>query len=247
MRRQVLLLAPLLGLRSMVAAQCSPPKAAMAELKAYLKYENGLGAKKPRSEKFLALKIGNRVFFRLNRRQLEFAPGDRPVYVYDPPERMRGSLTCPANATCVNCVGDWVRNPQGSSEVVTGDQKPHYRGEAPKEPTCEFRLDIPEWKPSPDDEEKIKVANELSREIRSFVDSDAKAIYIRDFNIHDPDIWAYTITAKNRDDFQGCFFDVRRSLHCYGWHLFGQTPLDRLKKQIMARPYRLYPPPLGRP
>jgi hypothetical protein len=247
MRRQSVFLALLLGLRSMVAAQCSPPKAAVAELKAYLTYENGLGANKPRSETFSVLEIGNRVFFRLNRRLPDFASGDRPVYVYDPAERTRGSLTCPANATWVNCVGDWVRNPQGSSEVVTGGQKPHYSGEAPKGPTCEFRLQIPEWKPSPDDQEKMKVATELSQEIRSFVDSDAKAIYIRDFNIHDPDIWAYTITDKDRDDFQGCFFDARRSPHCYGWHLFGQTPLDSLKKQIMTRPYRLYPPPIGKP
>src|SRR5207249_3485213 len=87
MRRQVLILAPLLGLRSIGAAQCSPPKAAVAELKAYLTYENGLGANKPISETFSVLKIGNRVFFRLSHRPPEFAPGDRPVYVYDPPEK----------------------------------------------------------------------------------------------------------------------------------------------------------------
>src|SRR5690349_886709 len=107
--RQPFLFLLILGLRSMGAAQCSPPGAAVAELKAYLTYENGLGANKPEYESFSVLSIKNRVFFRLNRRPPEFAPGDRPVYVYNPPERMRGSLTCPADATWVNCVGDWVR------------------------------------------------------------------------------------------------------------------------------------------
>jgi hypothetical protein len=247
MRRQALFLALLLGLRSRGVAQCPPLGPAVAELKAYLTYENGLGANKPKSESFSVLKIGDRVFFRLTRRPPEFARGDRPVYVYDPPERMRGSLTCPADATWVNCVGDWVRNPQGSSAVVTGDQKRHYSGEAPKEPTCEFRLEIPEWKPSPDDAEKKKLAADILQELRNFGYTDLKAVYIRDFNVADPDIWAYVISWSGESYFQGCSFDAKQSPHCYGWHLFGQTPLDSLKKQIMARPYRLYPPPIGKP
>jgi hypothetical protein len=48
-------------------------------------------------------------------------------------------------------------------------------------------------------------------------------------------------------DFQGCSFDAKQSPHCSGWHLFGQTPLDSLKKRIMSRPSDCIRRQFGRP
>jgi hypothetical protein len=115
-----------------------------------------------------------------------------------------------------------------------------------RQPTCELALEIPAWQPSPDDAPKRKIATDLLKELQGFGYADAKAIYIRDFNVNDSDIWAYIVTRNNGSDFQGCSFDAKRTPHCEGWHRFGQTPLDWLKQKIMDEPYLLYPT-IGKP
>lgn len=231
----------LLGLRAAQAEDCTLPEAAKSCLKTYLAYLNGLGNNKARSEVFTGLKIGDHVFFRLMHPPAGYAPGYTEVYIYVPQRRL-DVISCPANATWVNCVADWVRNPQGG--IVSGSEKGHSTAAAPNVSTCEFTLQVPAWKPSAEDERKKKLAAEILQELRDFNYNDARAVYIRDFNLDDPDIWIYVITREGSPAFQGCSFDPMRSPHC-GWHLFGQSPLDSLKQQIAERPYRLYPPPIG--
>jgi hypothetical protein len=239
---QTPLLILLVGIPALGASECTPPPAAVAELKAYLSYVNGLESARSVSEPFTVLNVDGRTFFRLDAPPPGYVPDQRPVYVYDPPRRMPNSLTCPADATWVNCVGDWLAAP-ASPLIVSGDEKPRFRGEAPKEPTCEFTLDVPAWEPSPDNQQKRKLAAELLQELRDS-NSGAEAIYVRDFNTQDPDIWAYVINGDGSPAVQGCFLDPTRVPHCQ-WHRFGQSPLDWLKQQIMQMPYRLYPPPIG--
>jgi hypothetical protein len=116
-----------------------------------------------------------------------------------------------------------------------------------KEPACELILEVPAWRSSADDSKKRKLAADVLKELQQFGYAEAKVIYIRDFNIDDPDIWAYIIAQDGSPDFRGCSFDAKQVPHCQGWHRLGQTSLDWLRQKIMSEPYRLYPPPMGKP
>jgi hypothetical protein len=147
----------------------------------------------------------------------------------------------------VNCIADSVQNPhKDEGKVVYGNEPPRYTSPAPKAPTCELTLEVPAWKPSPEDDSKTKLASEILREIQGFGASEAKSIYIRDFNADDPEIEAYITNPDGQAEFLGCSFDAAKSPHCE-WHGFGQAPLESLKREIMVRPYRLYPSPIGKP
>jgi|SRR5579883_664959 hypothetical protein len=238
MRIRAIFVFACVALKAYGAQACPPPSAAIAEVRAYLSYENGLGKGGPQQDQFTSLTVGDRTFFRLNTPPPDFAADSRPVYVYEPGKEMRGYLTCPPDAAWISCVADWLRSTQ--TAIVS-------RGEQLKGPTCELTVDVPAWRPSPDNRQKRELAGDLLKEIRGFGYADAKAIYIRDFNVNDPDIWAYIITHSGNSEFQACSFNSRRTPHCQGWHGFGQTPVDWLKQKIMEEPYRLYPPPAGKP
>jgi len=105
--------------------------------------------------------------------------------------------------------------------------------------TCSATIDvraIPVWKPSPDGEQKRRLADELRHEIEAQWKG-AREIVIRDFNLKDPEITIYVRTPDG-EYFQGGSFHVLREPHC-GWHLFGQAPYSSLRKWVFKRPYRL--------
>ena len=173
-------------------------------------------------------------------------PSILPVFIYQGALRLLG-INCPSGPTWVNCVAEWVQNPhKDEGKVVYGNEPPTYTTPAPKERPCEFTLEVPVWKPSPDNELKRKLAAEILQEIQAFWGtSGTKAIYIRDFNVDDPEIEAYIINTTEEPAFLGCRFDAAKSPHCE-WHGFGQAPVAALRRDIMSRRYRLYPPPMGR-
>jgi len=138
---------------------------------------------------------------------------------------------------------DWSPDPKPFEHVVVGPE-PQKKWRLSDEPTCEFVLAVPPWRPSPDGAEKLRLARELLDEFRSFGYTDARKILIRDFNINDPDILAYIVNNEGDIEFQGCNFSRETKPHC-GWHMFGQSPLASVKKDIMAYPYRLFPLPIG--
>jgi hypothetical protein len=105
---------------------------------------------------------------------------------------------------------------------------------------CEFTLNVPRWEPSLDDPEKRKIAAELVAEFQKFGYADAKQIVIRDLNLDDPEVTARITGSRDDEEFQGCTF-VRQTLpHCT-WHLFGQSPRESLRRELMKRPYQIYP------
>jgi len=101
------------------------------------------------------------------------------------------------------------------------------------------------WQPSPNTPEKRRIAAEIGKEVRKFGYYDATVIYVRDFNLDDPDITAYIKDRKGHIQIQGCWFNRARPPYCSGWHLFGQAPVSSLRRSVMTRPYRVYPPPAG--
>ncbi len=53
-------------------------------------------------------------------------------------------------------------------------------------------------------------AQQILQELRDFGYDDAKTIYIRDFNVNDPEIRAYVVTRSGQSDFQGCSFNPKQ-------------------------------------
>jgi len=230
------------------AAQCAPPEAAVRRLKSTVAYENGFGLNRAVRQPFSVLKIGDRVYFRHNNPPPHYDPRSRPVYVYGP-GRGFDALNCPAGPTWVNCVAEWAQNPGKDAGIVVygNEPAPTYTRGVPKERPCEFTLDVPVWLPSPDSELKKKVAGEILHEILAYRRvSGTKAVYVRDFNVEDPEVEVYVIDTTGESEVLGCSFEAAKSPHC-AWHLFGQAPVASLRRQIMSRPYRLYPPALKRP
>lgn len=243
---RIMLTVILLAASQMAGAEpCSPPPGSLEKLGAYLRYLNGTGSNKPSGEPFLVATTGDRVFFRARDSQIPSEdPTTRTVYIYAP-GRPIDAISCPADATWTGCVAYWVFTPpEVGDRVMYGNEKPHYG--VRQEPVCELTLLIAFWKPSPNDARKKKVAAEVLGEIERFAYPDPKVVYVRDFNLEDPEISAYIVPRKGEPDVLGCHFDVSRAPHC-GWHRFGQSPLSELRRTIMRRPYRLYPPPMGRP
>jgi hypothetical protein len=125
--------------------------------------------------------------------------------------------------------------------VLHGNEEFHYPPAGLTPSVCDFTLNVPRWEPSPDSLEKRRIAAELLREFRSFGYGDAKRIVVRDFNLDDPEITAYIIGRRRREDFQGCTFSRDETPHC-SWHRFGQSPLSSLRDTVLSRPYQLFPP-----
>jgi hypothetical protein len=121
------------------------------------------------------------------------------------------------------------------SVVVSGEDELKYPPSGVNASECEFVLHVSRWEPSPDSPEKRKMAHDILSELRAFGYRDAKRIVVRDFNLEDPDITAYIIDKAGGHTFQGCSFSREASPHCT-WHLFGQSPLWALRRQVMSRP-----------
>jgi hypothetical protein len=150
-----------------------------------------------------------------------FIPGERMTYVFS--DGLIGGGTCPV-------AQDWKECLQRFVDVATPPRTSQI---------CSITIDtrrIPPWTPSPNDEVKKQIAEELKQEIETSFEG-AEEIVIRDFNLLDPQITAY-IKMPDGDYFQGCGFHSTSKPHCV-WHLFGQAPISQIRSRIVARPYRL--------
>jgi len=156
--------------------------------------------------------------------QLKFNnPSLRTTYLFGE-YGLQGGGSCNVQKNWRQCIGDFAPLENRSDPVTT----------------CKTTIDlsaIPAWRPSPNDQKKQKIADELGREIEARY-QDADQIVIRDFNLLDNQITMYVKTPEG-DYFQGCGFYANKQPHCEGWHLFGQAPLSRIRKWIFARPYKL--------
>ncbi|MGA2712490.1 MAG: hypothetical protein ABSG41_05230 [Bryobacteraceae bacterium] len=212
------------------ATDCVAPPAAAGKLKAYLSYHNPRGG----VMRFSFASIGGHALFRRYGVPQHFDPAQPLVYTY----REGISVTvdsCPFDSW-MQCGEERLEErarAQGLSDRAAGQSTEVER-------SCDLSITIPVWRPSPDSPLKRKLAADLLDEIMP-PDSDFRAVYVRDFNVEDPDVMFYYVDAEGRDSFQGCRFDASRQPHC-GWHMFGQAPVESLKRSVMARPYKLFPP-----
>jgi len=107
--------------------------------------------------------------------------------------------------------------------------------------SCDLLVTIPKWHPSPDSSLKRRLASEVLQELMNFGWERPKEVYVGDFNVHDPEMDFYIVDADGKENIQGCRFNAFRVTHCE-WHMYGQSTLESVKREIMERPYRLVPP-----
>jgi hypothetical protein len=231
-------MAPMFGACSSIPQQCRPPEPVLDKLRAILSYRNK-GTNSETTENFTVLHNARRIFLRHDNSAADSESPSKPVYVFEGTEQIAG-LTCSSDATWVECINRWqAENPS------VAQQSPG--AEVALAVPCEFTLQIPPWRPSPDTDEKTRVAAQVLQELMEFGYSDLKTVYARDFNLNDPSLDIYYELNSGESGIQGCSFDSIAIPHCRGWHLYGQSPVDLVKKDILENPYRFFPPPIGKP
>ena len=161
--------------------------------------------------------------FYIHDKLAEFDPSVRMAYIFGKTGLESGG-TCSSGDDWRKCVDGFVNG--GYINYVTG--------------TCNITLDansIPAWKPSPNNEIKRRVAQELRSEIEVQWEG-VQEIVVRDFNLNDNQIIMY-LKMPDREYYQGCSFHAMNQPHCDGWHLFGQAPISSIRKRVFEKPYRL--------
>ena len=214
-------------------AECSPGDAIVAKLRAEFAYYNGLGANKPYTKRFLLARRGEYLLLRDDSPGPYYDPSVRPIYVYLGPRRMT-IANCPPSGRWADCALSELNKETGPS--AAGENHPSPDGEP-----CRFELTVPRWAPSPNDARKRELASFLLAELQKVWASEYKRIVFRDFNVNDPDFEILITDNDGELETNACRLDGDISIHCR-WHLFGTVPREKTVQEIMARPYRLYPP-----
>jgi hypothetical protein len=153
----------------------------------------------------------------------EFVPSVRMTYLFGK-GGLQGGGTCPVERNWRECVEGFA-DLEYATDVLG---------------TCTIAFDIstiPVWKPSPNDQTKRRIADELRNEIEAKWPG-VQEIVIRDFNLEDNQITMY-LKMPDGDYYQGCGFHAMSEPHCEGWHLFGMAPISSIRKRIFEKPYRL--------
>jgi hypothetical protein len=155
------------------------------------------------------------------------APGVRLVYYYLD-EALVNAKSCQTEGTWQLCVQQGL----AQSEI-------NFAGSRPQ--TCSITVDvaaIPPWAPSPDTEQKRRIAADLKREVAHYW-GETTELVIRDFNLLDHEILFWGRYPAGGDGCTRCWFNWKSTPHCKGWLGFGQTPEEEIKSLIFAQPYRL--------
>lgn len=229
MKRMLLLIASLPAL--VRGTQCTASPTALARLTSYLSYESTVGRITTGQHRFGFATTDAEDLFLQYEIPARFDQSSRLAYVVAKGKRMFVT-PCPADSK-------WTQCAQESFQSFYGRESPNQRI-LPVERTCDLFVTVPKWRPSPNDAQKKKLGSEVLEEFVKFGYHQAKEIYVRDFNINDPELDFYAISANGEQSVHGCDFSSEYTPHCE-WHKFGQVPIEQIRKGIMARPYRLFP------
>jgi len=229
MIRQVIILA--FASASAYGAQCTPPPPVLDRLSGYLSYEGTLGFITNGQNKFSFASAGDKELFLQYGTSRYVSGAMRRVYVvtYGKPVF---ATPCPPGSNWARCALDSFQGFYGQKGAGTRA--------IPVGRTCDLFITVPRWRPSPNDATKRKLASEVLQELEKFGYGHARTIYVRDFNINDPQLQFFIVDQNGQQVVQGCDFNAQVTPHCE-WHLFGQAPVEQLKNEIMERAYRLFP------
>jgi hypothetical protein len=215
---------------------CVAPPEALSKLKGYFTYELMSNREHPVVLKFTYGAVGSDAVFRRSDVPKPYDPSRSFVYVYREGQPIL-TTSCRADSSWSQCAEESVAFIATSVMPQTPTTNPNL----PIKGGCDLSMTVEAWRPSPDNATKRRLAAELLKEVTDRWGSDIETVYVGDFNVDDPDLLFDVIDAEGRDNLQGCFFDASRQPHC-GWHMFGQSPVESLKRSIMKSPYKLFPP-----
>jgi hypothetical protein len=150
----------------------------------------------------------------------------RMTYIFDLKNGQTAGGTCPAEQNWIECIENWAS----------------YIGKYSTWPiiTCTTTIDLrtlPVWKPSPNDQIKKRVAEELRQEIEARWHG-IQEIVLQDFNLRDPGITAY-LKMPDGDYFSSFSFNANLKPHLSDESGFGMTPREIIRKEIFSLPYKL--------
>jgi len=151
------------------------------------------------------------------------------VYVFREGERLLAN-SCPVDANWTICAQ------QSFASFSHSKKQESYSAE----PTCDLVVNVPKWSPTPNGPRKREVASRVLHELIELTGSAPRAVFVRDFNVNDPELQFLIVGANADETVQGCHFDADLHPLCI-WHLFGQSPVKQIKKEIMATPYKIFP------
>lgn len=211
----------------LLASDC-PDKGALALLSHQIAYERTEQAPPLRALRVIHMGVWSRGpitgFYVYDQLRNNWSPDARLTYLFGEGGLQVG--TCHVEQDWRECLAGWASTDGANAPVST----------------CEATIDtrtLPDWKPSPNDQTKKRIARELRGEVEAqFRGSEVRAIVVRDFHLMDNEI-TMLVKLPDADYFQGCKFNSNRQPHCEGWHLFGQAPVSGVRKRIIAEPYRL--------
>jgi hypothetical protein len=213
------------------APNCTAPLDALAKVKSYISYESraGLWGRGPEHFSF-ATSDGDALFLQQEVRPY-YDKAQRFVYAFRQGNRLVVT-GCPNNSQWTRCAEKQLR------EAI---HKPADTPERLAGPVCDLSFTIPVWHPSPDGPLKRRLAASVLQELMEYGYVDPMEVYVRDFSVSDPELDFYIVDREGKSDLQRCTFDADIRPHC-AWHLFGQSSTEELKRDIIALPYRLFPP-----
>jgi len=214
--------------RIVYGADCTPPADALIKLRAYLSYANRSEGS-PALRHFSFAQAGGDTLFLQREVPKYFDPSRPVVYGFRKGHNlMMGS--CPKDPRWASCAEkellEFIHQPT-TTTPATG-------------PVCELSVMVPAWHTSPDSALKRKLASEVLQELIQFGYRSPREVYVRDFNVADPELDFYIVDREGNGNIQGCHFDAEISPHC-GWHLYGMSPTEAVKRDIMVQPYKLLP------
>jgi len=248
---------------------CGVPEPALAQIASAAAYYYRDQAGPTKKESYSAVLIGVRWFFRDNNPEGFDGQGLRSVSKYEDGkwDGVR-DLQCPSDASWVTCAAAWnpYRSlPANSPMAYLKEQKP----EPVTTTSCDFEVKIPNWTPSPDNAKKRQIASEVLQELLTDSQTDSgsttsgdaqakrvvieprvrgqlRSVYIRDFNLNDPEVHVYFEDSKEKW-VRRFAFDSTKKPHIAYSGAYGTVTVESIRDWIMEQPYRLYPPPIGKP
>jgi hypothetical protein len=231
----ILLLIAIIQVFAYGAPDCTPPPDAVAKLRGYLSYMSREGLWSPGAKHFSLAEADGDALFLQHEVPQHFDETQRFVYAFRKGNRLLAA-GCPADPEWTKCAEKDFR------ELI---HEPASSLQGPVGAACDLTITVPAWRPSPDSPFKRSLASEVLQELMEYGAINPREVYVRDFNVADPELDFYIIDREGKDDLQGCTLDADLHPHC-AWHLYGMSPLAKLKRGIMAQPYKLFPP-AGRP
>jgi hypothetical protein len=266
-----LAVASLKSVASKAAAPCNVPGQAIAQMASIAAYQYRDDPAKPKKESYSAVLIGQWWFFRSNDPQDSDSQGLHTVSKYEDGKLDSvPDLRCPADASWVNCAAAWNPYsflPANSPMAALKNKKP----EPINAQACDFDVPVTKWTASTDNGTKKRIASEILNELvedpkpddnsSTPVSSNTRAlrvvvqprergklrrVYLRDFNLNDPEVHVYFEDSKEKWVMR-FRFDANTKPHTSGGGSYGTVTVESVRDWIMEQPYRLYPPPIGKP